>query len=147
MKINFLLPYAGISGGIRVIAIYAERLQARGHDVQLISTRHRWPKRRDRAWDQVRRVARTISGVAEPSHLNNITVPHTVLPHAGPITDADVPDADIVIGTWWETIEWMQDLSASKGTQVAFMQGYETHLNQPVERVRAAWQSASNKIV
>jgi glycosyltransferase involved in cell wall biosynthesis len=147
MKITILLPYAGISGGIRVIAIYAERLQARGHEVHLISTRHRWPSRRGRAWGAVRRIARTLRGAVEPSHLNDITVPHTALPHAGPITDADVPDGDVVIGTWWETIEWMQSLSASKGVQVAFMQGYETHLNQPVERVQAAWTSAANKIV
>jgi hypothetical protein len=37
MRIIFVLPYAGLQGGIRVIAIYAERLRRRGHTVTIIS--------------------------------------------------------------------------------------------------------------
>ncbi|HEY9598179.1 MAG TPA: glycosyltransferase family 1 protein, partial [Cyanophyceae cyanobacterium] len=37
MKITFVLPFAGLSGGIRVVAIYAERLRKRGHDVLVVS--------------------------------------------------------------------------------------------------------------
>ena len=36
MKITFLMPQGGISGGNRVVAIYAERLAARGHDVHVV---------------------------------------------------------------------------------------------------------------
>jgi hypothetical protein len=37
MKITFILPYAGLSGGVRVVAIYAAKLQQRGHQVQAVS--------------------------------------------------------------------------------------------------------------
>jgi hypothetical protein len=38
MKITFVLPYGGLAGGIRVAAIYAERLKKRGHEVVVVST-------------------------------------------------------------------------------------------------------------
>ena len=37
MKITFILPHAGLSGGIRVVAIYADRLKKRGHNVTVVS--------------------------------------------------------------------------------------------------------------
>jgi hypothetical protein len=37
MKITFILPTAGLSGGVRFLAIYAQKLQQRGHDVFVIS--------------------------------------------------------------------------------------------------------------
>jgi len=147
MKITFLLPHAGLAGGIRVVAIYADRLQSRGHDVRIISTQYRHPRRRDRARAYIERLRRSMTGTSEPSHLNGIEVPHVALPHAGPIRNDDVPSGDVVIATWWETIEWMRDLDASKGTQIAFMQGYEAHASQPIDRVRAAWSSVKHKIV
>lgn len=38
MRITFVLPDGGLSGGMRVAAIYAERLKQRGHDISVIST-------------------------------------------------------------------------------------------------------------
>jgi hypothetical protein len=37
MRISFVLPYVGMAGGIRVLAIYAERLHRRGHQVEVVS--------------------------------------------------------------------------------------------------------------
>ena len=48
------------------------------------------------------------------------------LRHLAPVTDADVPDADVVIATWWETAEWVWSLSNGKGVKVHFLQDYET---------------------
>jgi glycosyltransferase involved in cell wall biosynthesis len=42
------------------------------------------------------------------------------------VKNRDVPDADVVIATWWETVEWVWDLSESKGKKLHFMQDYET---------------------
>lgn len=38
MKITFVIPWANLSGGVRVIAIYAERLKQRGHTVVVLSS-------------------------------------------------------------------------------------------------------------
>ena len=37
MRINFILPKVNLSGGIRVVAIYAKALALRGHQVKLTS--------------------------------------------------------------------------------------------------------------
>jgi glycosyltransferase involved in cell wall biosynthesis len=74
-------------------------------------------------------------------HLNNI-----LLDHPPPIRDVDVPDADIVIATWWETAEWVATLSPSKGKKVYFIQHHEAHDEQPKERVIATYSLPLHKI-
>src|SRR5262245_39021692 len=37
MRITFVLPIFNLSGGTRVVSIYAHRLAARGHEVRVIS--------------------------------------------------------------------------------------------------------------
>ena len=36
MRVTFVLPYTGLSGGGRVLSIYAERLHRRGHEVLVV---------------------------------------------------------------------------------------------------------------
>jgi glycosyltransferase involved in cell wall biosynthesis len=64
-----------------------------------------------------------------------------------PITDEDVPDADIVIATWWETAEWVNALGASKGAKVYFVQHHEIFPYLPVERCHATYRMPLHKIV
>ncbi|MEO6863218.1 MAG: glycosyltransferase family 4 protein, partial [Microcoleus sp.] len=63
-----------------------------------------------------------------------------------PVTDSDVPDADIIIATWWETAEWVSKLSPSKGAKVYFLQHYEAFDYTPKERVDATWRLPMHKI-
>ena len=124
MKITFVLPHADMGGGIRVIAIYAKRLQRRGHDVFAISQPLRQPKMRQ----QLRSILRGQGWISkpkkDPSHFDNLNVPMRVLDCRRPVTDADLPDADVVVATWWATAEPVAKLSPSKGAKVYFMQEY-----------------------
>ena len=43
MRITFVLPDANLGGGCRVIAMYAEHLRLRGHQVLVVSTRKKVP--------------------------------------------------------------------------------------------------------
>ena len=146
MRITFLLPYAGLAGGVRVVAIYAQRLMQRGHDVNIVSTLRRIPGRKNRAIQGARRFVQRLTGGTEPSHLNDIDVPARTLNHTGPITDRDVPDGDVVVATWWETAEWLANLSPRKGAKAYFVQHYEVHEGQPVTRVKATWALPMRKI-
>jgi glycosyltransferase involved in cell wall biosynthesis len=76
---------------------------------------------------------------------NNIDL--RVLERWRPITDRDVPDADVVIATWWQTAEWVAALAARKGAKVYFIQGHEVYDHLPVARVRATYRAAMYKIV
>jgi hypothetical protein len=50
-----------------------------------------------------------------------------------------VPDADIIIATWWETAEWVARLSARKGAKVYFIQHDERFVHMPQDRVEKTW--------
>jgi glycosyltransferase involved in cell wall biosynthesis len=59
---------------------------------------------------------------------------------------ADLPDADIIVATWWETAEWVAALPQEKGRPVYFLQHYEVHADQPKDRVDATWRLQIQKI-
>ena len=124
MRITFLLPRANLSGGIKVVAIYAERFRQRGHHVTLISRGPRTPSLRHRVKSLLTGGGWPRTPEIGPTHLDGLDLDHTVIPAARPLRDADVPDADAVIATWWETAPWVADLSPSKGAKLYFMQDY-----------------------
>src|SRR6202008_5001925 len=134
MRITFLLPPVNMSGGIRVIAIYAKRLLDRGHRVNLVSV----PRAATRKLHRIQDVL--LPRRQLKSHFDGLGVDPRVLEKARPITDADVPDADGVIATWWETAEWVSALSPSKGRKCYFVQHHEIHPSQPTERVKATYR-------
>jgi len=75
-----------------------------------------------------------------------MTVPHRVIDRVRPITDSDVPDADVVVATWWETAEWVAKLSPKKGAKAYFIQHHEIFDYLPKERVKATWSLPMHKI-
>lgn len=146
MKITFALPNLSLTGGMRVLAIYAKLLQQRGHQIFIISTPLRQPtfiqKSRSllagRGWPSVPK--------KEPSHFDGLDIESRVLKSCRPITDKDVPDADAIVATWWETAESVAKLSARKGAKVYFLQHYENFSYLPKGRVEATWSLPMHKI-
>ena len=57
MRITFVLPEANLSGGVRVVATYAELLKKRGHEVVVVSVPHYELRFRDRVRALVERHA------------------------------------------------------------------------------------------
>lgn len=129
MRITILTPPDILTGGTRVVAIYASQLRARGHEVLVVSNGHAPTSWREHlravkhgCWGELQRENRARR---EPGHIALSGVPHRVLERHRPVTAADVPDADLVIATWWETAVWMHELPAAKGRKVHLIQGYE----------------------
>lgn len=133
-------------GGDRVIATYAQRLKQRGHEVFVISR----PKSRPNLRQQVKSLLKGQGWISvaenEASHFDGLDVPCRLLERYRPVTDADIPDADVVIATWWETAEWVANLSESKGAKAYFIQHYEAFDYLPKERVAATWSLPLHKI-
>lgn len=144
MKITFVLPHAGLAGGIRVIATYAELLYQRGHDVFVVSTSLRPSSLKKKIIGYIIEGWRKSSD--RSSHFDGLAVPHKVIDHFRPINGNDVPDSDLVIATWWETAEWVATFPSSKGEKVYFIQGYDAQENQPVQRVIATYKLPFKKI-
>ena len=127
-----------------MIAIYADRLRRRGHEVFLISTPLDIPIHRKvksfvlgRGWPGRR---------PEPSHFDGISVGHRVLDRVRSVTDADVPDADVVIATYYTTAYGVCRLSRAKGAKAIFIQNYEVEEGKPNPKLDASWRMPMHKI-
>src|ERR1700733_11086086 len=135
-----------MGGGTRVVALYAHALMKRGHDVCLISLpRPRLPlKKKLKSW--LKGTGWPLSQSHDASHLDELKLNHRILEVWRPVTDDDVPDADIVIATWWETAEWVNNLDRVKGAKVYFIQGHEVFPYLPV-RSRETYRLPMHKVV
>jgi glycosyltransferase involved in cell wall biosynthesis len=143
MRITFVLPWTGLQGGIRVIATHAQRLAQRGHAVNIVSTPQTFTAKqtlksllRGTGWPH-----------PEPSYFDNLTLPHRVLDTARPVTDDDVPDADVVIATYYTTARGVLSLSPAKGAKAIFIQGYEVNPGQRIPALDASWRMPMHKIL
>ncbi|UJR82698.1 glycosyltransferase family 4 protein [Sandaracinus amylolyticus] len=147
MRITFVVAAADLSGGCRVIAIHARRLRELGHDVRVVAPAPRRPTVREYARAIVRRdpLPRRPS---RQSHFDAQGVPLTRLREHRPITERDLPDADVVVATWWETAKWIRDLPRRKGAKAYFVQGWERFIEgQPGDDVDATLALPYHKIV
>ncbi|MEM8801047.1 MAG: glycosyltransferase family 4 protein [Pseudomonadota bacterium] len=59
---------------------------------------------------------------------------------------SDLPDADILIGTWWETAYDVARMPPEKGRKVYFVQGHEIHDHLPKERSAQTYRLPLKKI-
>jgi glycosyltransferase involved in cell wall biosynthesis len=146
MKVTFVLPHAGLTGGIRVIATYANRLRQRGHDIYVVSIPKSPPTIKQTIKSLFRRKEFSSRNQKSAYFFDKINVEHKILDKVRPVTDLDVPDADVVIATWWETAEWVAKLSPQKGAKAYFLQHYEVHSYLPIDRVKATWKLPMHKI-
>ena len=147
MRITFVLPDANMSGGVKVVGIYARELTRMGHLVRLVSLPPKQASFRQKLYRWLRRGDWLIEAARQPSHLENAGLDHRVLDRWKPIGDHDIPDADIVIATWWETAEWVNAVSPQKGAKVYFIQHHEVFPYLPVARCQATYRLPMHKIV
>jgi hypothetical protein len=135
-----------ILGVPTVLSIYTELLQKRGHKIFIVST----PLQQATSIQQLRPLLGGRGWQSAPkkeqSHFDKVDVESRVLETYRPITDKDIPDADIIMATWWETAEWVAKLSPSKGTKVYFLQHYEAFDDVPKDRVESTWWLPMHKI-
>lgn len=147
MKINWIMAAANMSGGTKSNRLIAEAMVRRGHRVTVAYPdvpRPLPPVTRPRVL--FRRVFHDLATRdKQPHHLEQSTARLLPVPHR-PIVASDVPDADVTIGTWWETMEWIRDWPSRKGVHAYFVRGYELHGGDP-ERVKATYRQAALKLV
>jgi glycosyltransferase involved in cell wall biosynthesis len=147
MRITFLIPNVGFAGGNRVVAIYADRLRRRGHFVTIVSGLPPAITFREKLKSRLKGGNPPLGiGSARP-YFDELGLPVRILDSKRPIADLDVPDADVVVATWWETAEWVAALSPSKGAKAYFVQHHEVFPYLPVERSRSTYFLPLKKIV
>jgi len=122
MKITFLTPHIKISGGIKLILGYADRLAKKGHAVTVVCPQSTFARMR-------------IEGVP-------IFFPHRLLmnlvkykpkwiqvaakiKYVPSYDERYIPDADIVIATAWQTSEYVNNYPLEKGKKFHLFMHYE----------------------
>lgn len=156
MRITFITPADSFTGGIRVIATYAKSLQQLGHSVLILCASPDRPGGLRLALRALRRA--DLSGAwraawqgfaplpSQAGHISNSGVPFVVFERPSPPASM-LPDADLLIATWWETAVWVDAMPASKGRKVHLIQGYEIWTGGDVRlRVHAALRLPNRKI-
>lgn len=146
MRITFVLPPVNLHGGIQSTANLAEHLIKRGHEVLAVCPAKRPPHPKAQVKSLLAGQGWIPYVKRQPSHFDSASVPLKVLDRYRPITADDLPDADIVVATWWETAEWVAKLPSSKGAKVYFIRHHEVHDYLPKERSAATYRLPLHKV-
>ena len=133
LRITFLVAAIDSGGGCRVLAHYAKGLIELGHSVVVISPP---PRPYGRIKTAINYLTPSRRG-QRPNHFEILGVPVNTLERYRSIKVSDIPDADVLIATWWETAIWMKNFPMSKGKKVHFVQGYELGIS-PKDKIDAA---------
>ena len=147
MKITFIASGIGLGGGTKAIFEFANHLHARGHDVSVVYPLISMGRRAK--WYNLRSLAgRALQVAADVAHgvyidwfdlkANLIRVPR--------LSGRFVPDADIVVATWWETAYYVSEYGSSKGEKFYLVQHYEVW-GGPEEKVNNSYKLGLHNIV
>jgi glycosyltransferase involved in cell wall biosynthesis len=124
LRITMVLPAPALKpgGGVKIIYEYANRLQERGHQVTIVhSIRRPFIKIRSPLW--WKQLIYTLKKAGQPKWFSlHKNIRSLIVPE---ITDAYVPDGDVVLCTWWEMAYMISKLNSSKGSPFNLIQDYE----------------------
>jgi glycosyltransferase involved in cell wall biosynthesis len=149
MKITFILPnwVGNFAGGIQSNMSLASHLQKRGHEVCLISLKKRPASFKKQIRSLLKGKGWISSQKSNFSYLDGLDITGKIIDHQPPLTDADVPDADIVVATFWITAEWVSKLSPQKGAKVYMIRHHEVHSYLTKERSALTYRLPLHKVV
>ena len=136
MKITFLLPHVRLSGGVRAILEYANRIHLMGHEVRiLLSTEpYKW-YRLDKKLSTLGKKPTAL----DPKSIDwfDNRVPITQLP----CNDlAFVPPADALVASAWQTAQFAAKLPNSAGKKFYFIQHHESLWTRDKERAEKTYR-------
>lgn len=147
MRITFVMPgyCSKPTGGAKVVYQYANNLVIRDHNVSIVHPLY------------MKNVKRTFRGIIKDilsPILTRIRIkrkwveidPRVKMLYVRELKPSNIPDADVVLATAWETAEYVIQYPASKGRKYYLIQHYEIWSGLK-ERVDATWRMPFKKIV
>lgn len=122
MKINFVMPGLGDSGGIKVIQRYAEMMKALGEDVCVYCpikayNLHRYKSEIKNKIHQIYCTAKTLISFLKKEKKN--------VKWVWKINNKSIREADVIIATMWATAFDVKELCEEKGRKFYFVQDFE----------------------
>lgn len=148
MRVTFVLPGSGHIpvGGFKVVYEYANHLSTRGHQVTVVQTAQfdRDASRFAKLKTGVRFLQRTLDGSYRPGWFP--LKPEVKLLWQTSADPSNLPDADVLIATAWQTAEWLTKVPEGKGRGYYLIQHYETW-SGPKTRVDATFRLGLHNLV
>jgi glycosyltransferase involved in cell wall biosynthesis len=146
LRITFLSPRSNLSGGLRVIATYARMLHERGHQVTIVTPGPESRGRKERLQAATKGDFSPVK--TEPGHFD--TLPFKIHETRRPdyrVEPEELPDADILVATWWEAAFPVASMHPEKGKQFYLIQHHEVHKFLPWQISRATYYLPIKPIV
>ena len=146
MKISFIIPFTHLTGGIKVIFEYCNRLNEYGHEVNIYVPMKAY-KFNNRGLRGFLKIIKESLGntIKRGRKVNwfNLRCNIKLVPY---ISNKYIEDADICVATAWPTAYDVEKLCDSKGKKVYFIQGYEVWSGNK-EVVKNSYKLNLNQIV
>lgn len=144
LRVTMLVPGLEVSGGMRVLFEYANRLHRRGHAVTLVCPATLADEGRDGPGLRDR-LARWGRSVVAPRRVAwfDLGARLMIVPS---LAQRHVPDADVTVATFWRTAEALADYGPRAGAPLYFVQGHEVWAGER-ERVEATYGLPMPKLV
>lgn len=124
LKISIVLPFPVTKpvGGAKIMYEYANRLHQRGHAITIFHSIKR-PFKKSSTPLFLKRLLFAVRGVARPKWFAlHKEIKCLIVPE---ISNKYLPNADIILGTWWQMAYAINDLSEKKGKKFNLIQDYE----------------------
>ena len=127
MRITFITSGFGLSGGTKAIFELANNLTKRGHEVFVICSltpfifANKWFNPFN-ILTKLLRLSKESKGCRTPVEWFGVRAKLLCVPS---LDEKYIPDADIILATWWETAYFVKNYSGSKGKKFYFIQDYE----------------------
>ncbi len=143
MKITFILPHLRISGGVKALLEYANRLTFLGAETLIVI-----PEKTLKWYRVLESISRAQKGAIpiDPESIDWFPnkVPIIKVPT---IKNSNIPNSDILIASSWETAYAAEKLSLNKGRKFYFVQHYETLWTRKKKEAEITYQMNFEKIV
>lgn len=149
MKINFLIPTTGLTGGIKVIFEHANNLVNWGHQVSIIYpyVLDKNANRKEKIIGQIKKIRRIFLKIIGQDKIKWFNLdPRIKVLRVSDLSAQNIPNADITVATANETADWLVNYPPSKGQKFYFIQDYETW-TRGKNKVDATWKMPLKKIV
>lgn len=146
MKINFIVPFTSLTGGIKIIFEYCNRLSARGHDVLIYVPMKAYKFNNKGLVGKLVTLKSSVGNTLKRGTKVDWFDLDAKVKLVPIIKNAFIRDADICVATAWPTAYDVYNLDDSKGKKVYLIQHYEIWSGEK-DLVDGSYKLPMNQIV
>ena len=134
MKITFLTPHVNISGGVKTILGYADKLAQRGHKVTVICPQPTFVKERIKGVPIIYPKRAMMNFFRYRPNWIEVVADIKYVPF---FEERYIPNGDVIVATAWQTALYVNKYSTMKGKKFYLIMHYERLYHAANDEIRA----------